>query len=245
MNVSVKGLRASYGSATIINGLDLNVREGEAYAIVGRNGMGKTTLVKALLGYLPGTSGAVQIGGRETRGWPTHRIIRLGIGYAPQEENLFSELTVGENLDFGRTRGNGSDAFREEVLSHFPVLGTRLRQHAGTLSGGEQKMLVLARTLVLKPSLVILDEISDGLQPAVVSKVQALLTEIRRQHRVTIIMVEQNLDLALAVADRVAVMKRGSLVHETVAASPSAHDELVQELAVTERPAAHEAVERS
>lgn len=231
MNVSVTNLHAGYGSATIIDSLDLHVRDGEAYAIVGRNGMGKTTLVKALLGYLPGTTGTVQIGAHDTSGWPTHRIVRLGIGYAPQEENLFSELTVGENLDFGQTRGNGSDALREEVLSHFPVLGTRLRQHAGTLSGGEQKMLVLARTLVVRPSLVILDEISDGLQPAMVSKVQALLTEIRRQHDVTIIMVEQNLDLALAVADRVAVMKRGDLVHETSADSPTAHQELVQELA--------------
>lgn len=229
MNVSVSNLRAGYGSATIIDGLDINVSDGEAYAIVGRNGMGKTTLVKSLLGYLPGASGVVRIGGHDTAGWPTHRIIRLGIGYAPQEENLFSELTVGENLDFGRTRGN--DAFREEVLSHFPVLSSRLNQHAGTLSGGEQKMLVLARTLVLRPSLVILDEISDGLQPAMVSRVQALLLDIRRRHGVTIIMVEQNLDLALAVADRVAVMKRGNLVHETATGSPTAHSELVQELA--------------
>jgi len=231
MNVSVSGLRAGYGSATIIEGLDLNVGEGEAYAIVGRNGMGKTTLVKALLGYLPGTTGTVRISGHETGGWPTHRIIRLGIGYAPQEENLFSELTVGDNLDFGRARGNGPDSLRDYVLSHFPVLGSRLRQHAGTLSGGEQKMLVLARTLVLEPTLVILDEISDGLQPAMVSKVQELLLDIRRQRGVTIIMVEQNLDLALALADRVAVMKRGSLVHETASESPTAHQELVQELA--------------
>jgi urea transport system ATP-binding protein len=231
MNVSVNGLRTGYGSATIIDGLDLDVREGEAYAIVGRNGMGKTTLVKSLLGYLPGTSGAVRIGEHNTAGWATHRIIRLGIGYAPQEENLFSELTVGENLDLGRTRGNGDDTFRDEVMSYFPVLGTRLRQHAGTLSGGEQKMLVLARTLVLSPALIILDEISDGLQPAMVSKVQELLLDVRRRHGVTIIMVEQNLDLALAVADRVAVMKRGSLVHETPADSATAHQELVQELA--------------
>jgi urea transport system ATP-binding protein len=231
MNVSVNSLKAGYGSATIIDDLDLSVREGDAYAIVGRNGMGKTTLVKALLGFLPGTTGMVQIGGQDTSGWPTHRIVRLGIGYAPQEENLFSELTVGDNLDFGRTRGNEADAVREEVLSHFPVLSTRLNQHAGTLSGGEQKMLVLARTLMLRPSLVILDEISDGLQPAMVSRVQGLLMDIRQRHGVTIIMVEQNLDLALAVANRVAVMKRGNLVRETAADSPTAHQELVQELA--------------
>jgi len=231
MNVSVNSLKAGYGSATIIDELDLSVREGDAYAIVGRNGMGKTTLVKALLGFLPGTTGVVQIGGQDTSGWPTHRIVRLGIGYAPQEENLFSELTVGDNLDFGRTRGNGADTVREEVLSHFPVLSTRLNQHAGTLSGGEQKMLVLARTLMLRPSLVILDEISDGLQPAMVSRVQALLMDIRQRQGVTIIMVEQNLDLALAVANRVAVMKRGNLVRETAADSPTAHQELAQELA--------------
>jgi ABC-type branched-subunit amino acid transport system ATPase component len=231
MNVSVKGLRAGYGSATIIDDLDLDVNEGEAHAIVGRNGMGKTTLVKALLGYLPGTAGTVRIGGSDTRGWPTHRIIRLGIGYAPQEENLFSELTVGENLDFGRIRSDGADTHRDAVLSHFPVLSARLRQPSGTLSGGEQKMLVLARTLVVRPSLVILDEISDGLQPSVVSNVQALLLDMRRLFGLTVIMVEQNLELALAVADRVSVMKRGSLVYETSAGSPAAHEELVQELA--------------
>jgi ABC-type branched-subunit amino acid transport system ATPase component len=231
MRVSARGLRAGYGSATIIDGLDLEVQSGGALAVLGRNGMGKTTFVKALLGLLPGTHGSVRFGENDVSTWPTHRIIRLGVGYAPQEENLFSELTVGDNLDVGRAGGAEAQARRTEVLARFPVLSSRLRQTAGTLSGGEQKMLVLARTLITAPSVVILDEISDGLQPAMVSTVGELLREVRRWGSITIIMVEQNVELALGVADRLAVMKRGDLVYETTADVPGVRDELMRELA--------------
>jgi branched-chain amino acid transport system ATP-binding protein len=231
MKVSASGLRAGYGSATIIDGLDLEVDSGGVLAVLGRNGMGKTTLIKSLLGLLPGTSGSVRVGEQEVIGWPTHRIIRLGVGYAPQEENLFSELTVGENLDVGRSDGPEAGRRRAEVLERFPVLSSRLRQPAGTLSGGEQKMLVLARTLIMSSSLIILDEISDGLQPAMVSTVGELLRDVRQWGAITIIMVEQNVELAVSVADRLAVMKLGSLVYETGADSPSAREDLLRELA--------------
>lgn len=231
MRVAASGLRAGYGSATIIDGLDLEVEQGGVLTLLGRNGMGKTTLVKALLGLLPGTTGSVRLGGQEISGWPTHRIIRLGVGYAPQEENLFSELTVGENLEAARSGGADAQRRRAWVLDHFPVLSARLRQPAGTLSGGEQKMLVLARTLLMAPSLMILDEISDGLQPAMVSTVGGLLREVRQWGEITILMVEQNVELALGLADRLAVMKLGSLVFETAAGSPTAREDLLRELA--------------
>lgn len=231
MRVAASGLRAGYGSATIIDGLDLEVEQGGVLTLLGRNGMGKTTLVKALLGLLPGTTGSVWLGGQEISGWPTHRIIRLGVGYAPQEENLFSELTVGENLEAARSGGADAQRRRAWVLDHFPVLSSRLRQPAGTLSGGEQKMLVLARTLLMAPSLMILDEISDGLQPAMVSTVGGLLREVRQWGEITILMVEQNVELALGLADRLAVMKLGSLVFETAAGSPTAREDLLRELA--------------
>lgn len=231
MRVEASGLRAGYGSATIIDGLDLTVDSGSVLVVLGRNGMGKTTLIKSLLGLLPGTGGTVRFGDRDVSGWPTHRIIRLGVGYAPQEENLFSELTVGENLDVGRASGADAQRRRDQVLEHFPVLSSRLRQAAGTLSGGEQKMLVLARTLLMAPSLVILDEISDGLQPAMVSTVGALLREVRGWGETTILMVEQNVELALGIGDRLAVMKLGSLIFETTADSPTARDDLMRGLA--------------
>lgn len=230
MRLTVDGLRAGYGSATIIDDLRLTVDEGEVFVLLGRNGMGKTTLVKALLGLLPGTRGTVAVAGHDVSAWRTHRIVRLGVGYAPQEENLFAGLTVGENLEFGAAKAQQVGARRSQVLDHFPVLGRRLRQHAGTLSGGEQKMLVLARTLIMNPRLLIVDEISDGLQPAMVKTVEALLKEIRASDGMTVVMVEQNLELALNLGDRVGVLKRGELVYETPAGRAGAHDELLTEL---------------
>lgn len=230
MKVAVNGLRAGYGSATIIDDLAVEVEPGATLCVLGRNGMGKTTLVKSLLGLVPGTAGSVRFDDCDVIGWPTHRIVRLGVGYAPQEENLFGELTVAENLDVGRPGGE-MQRRRAEVLDHFPVLSARLRQTAGTLSGGEQKMLVLARALIGTPRLVILDEISDGLQPAMVSAVGGLLRDVRAWGATTVIMVEQNVDLALGVADRLAVMKLGGLVYETAADNPTARDDLLRELA--------------
>jgi ABC-type branched-subunit amino acid transport system ATPase component len=231
VRVAVSDLRAGYGSATIVDGIDLAVADGEAVAVVGRNGMGKSTFVKAILGLIARKGGSVAIGGRDVAGWATHRIVRLGVGYAPQEENLFGDLSVADNLDVGWARGRVTEARRGEILDHFPVLAQRLRQFAGTLSGGEQKMLVLARALLMGPDLLVLDEISDGLQPAVVAQVQQLLAAERERAGLTVVMVEQNLDLSLAVADRVAVMKLGRLVFEAASDQEGVHDELTAQLA--------------
>lgn len=231
MRLAVSDLRAGYGSATIIDGISLEAGDGQAIALVGRNGMGKTTLVRAILGYLPGSQGRVQVGGRDMLGWPTHKIIRAGVGYGPQDENVFADLTVADNLSIGWGRGAADPRRRRAVLEHFPVLGTRLRQHAGTLSGGEQKMLVLARALLQRPGLLILDEISDGLQPAMVTRVEEVLREERRRGDLTVLMVEQNLDLSLRIADRVAVMKLGRLVFEAPCGQPGVRAELARQLA--------------
>jgi urea transport system ATP-binding protein len=230
VNVAVDDLRAGYGSATIVDGVSFEVPAHGALAIVGRNGMGKTTLLKALMGYIRPTRGSVAIGGDEVTRWPTHRIVRRGIAYAPQEQTLFGDLSVGDNLVVGRGRACPAD-LRAEVLDYFPVLGERLRQRAGTLSGGEQKMLTLAKALVADPEVLVLDEISDGMQPAVVSAVADALRWMRERRRCTILMVEQNLDLSLAVADRVSVMKLGRLVHEIEAGAAGARDDLVVQLA--------------
>ena len=147
---------------------------------------------------------------RDVTGWPTYRISRMGVAYAAQEKSLFGELSIDENLTVGKGK-RCSAQLREEVFSYFPVLGKRLRQRAGTLSGGEQKMLTLAKALVGPPDLLVLDEICDGLGPAVVSTVGAALKSLRERHGCTILMVEQNLDLSLEVADTVAVLKLGSL----------------------------------
>jgi urea transport system ATP-binding protein len=230
VNVRVDSLTVGYGSAVIVEDASFEVADRGAVAIVGRNGMGKTTLLKALMGYLRPKRGRIQIGASDVTRWPTYRIVRAGVSYAPQEKTLYGDLTVAENLDVG----GGSRCppeLREVVLERFPVLGQRLRQHAGTLSGGEQKMLTLAKALIGDPDLLVLDEISDGLQPSVVTDVAAMLNWMREERGATILMVEQNLDLSLAVADRISVLKLGRLVYETDTRVDSAREALVTQLA--------------
>jgi ABC-type branched-subunit amino acid transport system ATPase component len=230
MKVEISGLRSGYGSATILEGIDLAVPEHGALAVVGRNGMGKSTLLKAVMGYLKPSKGKVLVQSRDITGWPTYRITRLGVAYAAQEKSLFGELSVEENLNVGKGRRCPAE-IRDEVIEYFPVLGQRLHQRAGTLSGGEQKMLTLAKALVSVPDLLVLDEISDGLGPAVISAVGVAMRNLRERHGCTILMVEQNLDLSLDVADNVAVLKLGSLTLEKPADAPGLRKELVTALA--------------
>jgi ABC-type branched-subunit amino acid transport system ATPase component len=230
MKVEISGLRSGYGSATILEGIDLVVPEHGALAVVGRNGMGKSTLLKTVMGYIKPSKGKVVVQSRDITGWPTYRVTRLGVAYAAQEKSLFGELSVDENLNVGKGR-RCPPAIREEVIEYFPVLGKRLHQRAGTLSGGEQKMLTLAKALVSEPDLLVLDEISDGLGPAVISSVGIALKALRAKHGCTILMVEQNLDLSLDVADNVAVLKLGSLTLEKPADAAGLRDELVTALA--------------
>jgi branched-chain amino acid transport system ATP-binding protein len=230
VKLAVEGLRAGYGSAVIVDGVSFEVPDHGALAVVGRNGMGKSTLLKAITGYIKPMAGAVTVGSRRTTGLATYRLARLGVAYTPQEQSLFGELSVEENLSIGRS-GACPAELRDEILQAFPVLRERLRQRAGTLSGGEQKMLTLAKALAMRPQLLLLDEISDGLGPAVVSTVGETLAGLRERFGCTILMVEQNLDLSLRVADRVAVLKLGSIVFERDAAAEGLRDELTEQLA--------------
>jgi ABC-type branched-subunit amino acid transport system ATPase component len=230
MRIAVEDLTGGYGSAMILDDVCFDVPEHAALAVVGRNGMGKTTLLKTILGYLRPQTGTVAIAGRTVTGWSTHRIARSGVAYAPQEQALFADLTVGENLAIGRGR-HCPAGVRSAVLEAFPVLGSRSKQLAGTLSGGEQKMLALAKAMVATPDLLVLDEISDGMQPAVVTAVSQALRELREQRGCTILMVEQNLDLSLAVADQIAVLKIGRIVHREESTAAGVREDLVGWLA--------------
>lgn len=230
MKLAVADLRASYGSAIVIRDLALAVDDGEAVAILGRNGMGKSTLLKAILGYVT-RSGTVSLDGNDIAAWSTARIVRRGIGYGPQEEAIFGDLSVGENLAANVTLRRPSGERMAEVLSYFPVLGRRLRQRAGTLSGGEQKMLVLARVLLAEPKFIVLDEISAGLQPAMLATVRTVLAAERQRRGTTIMMVEQNIDLALTIADRVAVMKLGQIQFEAPVGATGIREALETHLA--------------
>ncbi len=230
MRLAVADLRASYGSAVVIRNLALAIADGEAVAILGRNGMGKSTLLKAILAYVT-RSGTVTLDGDDISAWPTARIVRRGIGYGPQEEAIFGELSVAENLAANVTRRRATAEHLAEVLEYFPVLGRRLRQRGGTLSGGEQKMLVLARVLLAEPKFIVLDEISAGLQPAMLATVRGALAHERERRGTTILMVEQNIDLALTLADRVAVMKLGQIQFEAPVGTPGIRGTLENQLA--------------
>lgn len=213
MRLEARDVEGGYGSATVLRGINFAVGEGEAVGVVGRNGMGKTTLLKTLLGYLRPTAGSIHLDGVDITGSLPERIVRQGVAYGPQDEPVFAHLSVEDNLEAAKI-GRIDASRREQVLEFFPVLGTRLRQRAGTLSGGEQKMLVLARALLAEPGLIVLDEITAGLQPSMVNTVVAALNWEREQRGTSMLLVEQNIDAVLGICDRVAVMKLGGLIAE-------------------------------
>lgn len=212
--LAVTNLSGGYGAVAVINDVSLSVRSGEIFALMGKNGMGKTTLLKMILGLLRAGRGAVAVDGAAITGKKPSELIASGIGYAPQERPHFPDLSIRDNLRLALRRDRDLNEGLEKVCGHFPFLKDRLAQKAGTLSGGEQKMLILARALMLGPKLLLIDEISEGLQPSVVKTIAAALREEREKRATTIFLVEQNLDFALSVADRWAILKLGAIDDE-------------------------------
>lgn len=209
--LELRGVSSGYGGAAVLDGVSLSVATGEIVALLGKNGMGKTTLLKTALGLLPLRRGAVLVAGESTAALSPARLIALGIGYAPQEQPLFPDLTIRDNLRLALRSDRNLAEGLEHVANSFPFLRDRLKQRAGTLSGGEQKMLTLARALMMRPRLLLIDEISEGLQPSVVSRIAGILRAEREERGIAMLIVEQNLDFALGVADRWAVLKRGEI----------------------------------
>ena len=198
----------------VLHGLSLTVGRAEAVAVMGRNGVGKSTLLRSIVGLVKPSAGSVEVDGHAIAGAPPHRIARLGIGYVPQGRGIFPKLTVKENLILG-TRAVGKEGrIDEQVFAYFPILQERLRQIGGTLSGGEQQMLAIARALCGQPKVLLLDEPSEGIQPSIVKLLVALLPRIRSEAGLTVVIVEQNLDLAQHTADRFVFMDKGRTVHE-------------------------------
>jgi len=228
--VTVAGLQGGYGESPVLHGINLEVRRGEIFAILGKNGMGKTTLLKTMMGLLPARTGRVEFLGEDVSGWPAYRITRLGVSYVPQEKSIFQDLSVEENLGLAlRDRSSFGDRL-EMIAEWFPILKSRHRQRAGTLSGGEQKMLLIGRALLTRPRLVLVDEISEGLQPTMIARLEDVLAHERRAQGMTIVLVEQNVGLALALADRYAVLKVGSLIESGHAADAGARARIEQHL---------------
>jgi branched-chain amino acid transport system ATP-binding protein len=210
--LELSGVSSGYGEALVLRDLDLVVQPGEIVALLGKNGMGKSTLLKTIMGYLPARTGAIRIGGAETAGLAPYRVARRSIAYTPQEKALFQDLTVAENLQLVVPNLESVEAGLDRIANWFPVLRERLRQRAGTLSGGEQKMLLMARALLPQAKLMLIDEISEGLQPTMIASVVDALKAESRRRRVAILLVEQNVSFAFSLADSYAVLKRGEIV---------------------------------
>jgi urea transport system ATP-binding protein len=228
----IDALRGGYGESPVLRGVSFAVGPGEIFAILGKNGMGKTTLLKSVMGLLPQRSGSVAILGSDVTRWPPYRITRLGVSYVPQEKAIFQDLSVEGNLRLALREPGDYQERLDTVARWFPVLQARQRQRAGTLSGGEQKMLLIGRALLTRPRLVLVDEITEGLQPAMITKLEEVLTEERRAHGITIVLVEQNVGFALALADRYAVLKVGAVVETGRAADAGARETIERHLVI-------------
>lgn len=206
---------ASYGSVQVLNGVDLELADNEVLAMIGRNGVGKTTLMNALIGLLKTTQGKIQLNGKEISGCPPHVISRHGIAYVPQGRGIFPKLSVKENLMIGtRAQNTKSAKIPSDIFDYFPILKERLHQRGGTLSGGEQQMLAIARALCGDPKILLLDEPSEGIQPSIVQHIGELILQIVADANLSVLLVEQNLDLAIQVASRFLVMEKGEIVYE-------------------------------
>lgn len=214
--LEVQGLVAGYGSARILDGVDLEVDAGGITCLMGRNGTGKTTTLKALMGLLRPTAGSIRFAGQELAGLKAHRIARAGIGWVPQGRSILAGFTVEENLTIGGL-GHGV-RLGDDALERFPVLAERRRQDAATLSGGEQQQLAIARALVGRPRLLLLDEPTEGIQPSLVERLADTLRAIASEDGIGLLLVEQNLDLVMGLADRVLVMEKGRIELQVEAA---------------------------
>ncbi len=211
--LDVSGLWARYGETPILQGVDLKVGRGEIVSLIGRNGVGKSTTMRCLIGLLKAASGSVRLAGQDVTALSADRRARLGIGYIPQGRHVFPRMTVDENLAVGRLIGGpGGKKLPELVFSSFPRLAERRRQIAGTMSGGEQQQLAIGRALIGNPALMLLDEPSEGVQPSIVQLICNALRSFCRELGMTILFVEQNLDTILALSDRGYVMEKGRIV---------------------------------
>jgi branched-chain amino acid transport system ATP-binding protein len=208
--LEVSGLTAGYGPVTVLRGVDFRAEPGRITCLMGRNGAGKSTFLKCLMGFVRATEGTIRLDGAALQALPAHQVPRRGLAYVPQGRRLFGPLTVAENLAVGGLVRGSSSQMVSRVLTLFPRLGERLSQTAQTLSGGEQQMLAIARALCLEPKVLLLDEPTEGLQPSMITLIQDAIVTLRSQG-VAVVLVEQRVDAVLKLADTVAFMRSGRI----------------------------------
>jgi len=230
--VKVDGIHTSYGKSKILHGVSLEVGRGEVVGLLGRNGVGKSTTLKSIMGLVQPSQGAVLYEGQPITGQPAHRLARLGIAYVPEERRIFRLLTVTENLRTGLDRHGVSAARKKELLDkvygYFPVLAERRDQPGGTLSGGEQQMLAIARAIMLEPKIILLDEPTEGLMPRMVAQIGEIIGVLNREH-VAVLLVEQNVPLTLEACRRIYFIEKGEVRHHAMAAELHVGDAVIHQ----------------
>jgi branched-chain amino acid transport system ATP-binding protein len=230
--VRVEDVHSYYGKSHVLHGVSLSIGAGEVVGLLGRNGVGKSTTLKTIMGLVQPSRGAVVFAGHPVTGLPPHRLARLGIGYVPEDRRIFRLLTVMENLRTGLDRKGVSEqrrnALLEKVFSYFPVLAERRGQPGGTLSGGEQQMLAIARAMMLEPRIILLDEPTEGLMPRMVSQIRQIIEALHNEG-IAILLVEQNVPLTLAASQRVYIMEKGSVRHHCAASEIDVRDAVIKQ----------------
>jgi branched-chain amino acid transport system ATP-binding protein len=228
--LAVENIHTAYGLSRVLFGVSVEVAAGECVVLLGRNGVGKSTTMRSVMGLTPPTSGRVLWKGQDIAGWPPHKVARAGIGFVPEDRRIFPELTVWENLDVAARAGSRRGRWTmETVCELFPVLRELRNRQGGFLSGGEQQMLTIGRTLMGNPELLLLDEPSEGLAPLVVETLRVKIGELRDQG-LTILLAEQGVDFSLSLADRVYVLEKGAVRHAGPAAELRENQELREKL---------------
>jgi branched-chain amino acid transport system ATP-binding protein len=219
--LTLENVSGSYGAVEVVRQVSFGLAAGEVLGLMGRNGAGKTSLLRTVMGLVPRRSGSIRIGEYEIMGAPPHLVASYGIAYVPQGRRIFAELTVEENLQMGLLAGKSALEKMEEALVLFPLLKERMKQQSGTLSGGEQQMLAVARALCAGPKVLLLDEPSEGLVPAIVGRILDIIVKLKAEG-LGVLLVEQQVKLALAFCDRILLMENGSIRHEALASVLSA-----------------------
>ncbi len=208
----VRNLSAAYGQSQVLHGIDLSVGRGEIVVLVGRNGMGKSTLMKSLIGVMPARSGQIFVDGTEVTKLPSHRRVARGLAYVPQGRQIFGTMTVKENIEAGLVV-TGKSEIPREIFDLFPILADFANRRGGNLSGGQQQQLAIARALASDPKVLLLDEPTEGIQPSIIKDLARLLRDIRSLRDICIVVCEQVLSFVLEIADRILVMEGGRIVH--------------------------------
>jgi branched-chain amino acid transport system ATP-binding protein len=230
--VQLEDLHTYYGKSHILHGVSLQVGAGEVVGLLGRNGVGKSTTLKTILGLVQPSQGKVLLDGNAITGIPAHKLARLGIGYVPEDRRIFHLLTVMENLRTGLDRHGVTEerrqALLDKVFRFFPVLSERYNQAGGTLSGGEQQMLAIARAMMLEPKIILLDEPTEGLMPRMVSQIRQII-DVLHNEGVAILLVEQNVPLTLEASQRVYIMEKGSVRHHSAASEIEVDDPVIKQ----------------